>query len=292
MLGFATLPLSIGSTILTGIWIQQSGKPDSSYCGSRVTYQTFVPMKSYKKLSTEFYDLDKPQAPKETLAFLLEHLVSIQGPILEPMSGSGRILIPLLRAGINVEGFDASSDMLQACRLRCARDGITPVLYEGYLESIRLSKSYAVIFIPSGSFGLITDPNSVKGSLEQLFEWLTPSGKLIVEIETTVGQTAGLKEWASRSVVRPDGAHIVYRERGNYFPEEKINHILGEYQLIKDGQLLDKELEQLSIRYYELMEFSGLLSNAGFAVVDCRAPHGNSKATPADNGAIFVCRKS
>ena len=47
-------------------------------------------MDTYGKLCTEFYDLSKPEAPADALEFYLRHLDNTDGPVLEPMCGSGR----------------------------------------------------------------------------------------------------------------------------------------------------------------------------------------------------------
>lgn len=75
----------------------------------------------YKGLCTEFWDLDKPKPPAKEYAFFREYVAQSSGPILEPMCGTGRYLIPLLEEGFNVEGFDASSHMLHALRSKCAK---------------------------------------------------------------------------------------------------------------------------------------------------------------------------
>ena len=251
-----------------------------------------MPIKSYKKLCTEFYDLDKPSAPDDALSFVLEQLASIKGPVLEPMSGSGRFLSPLLQRGVKVEGVDPSPDMLKACRERCARENLSPVIYEGFLESMTLPRTYGLIFILSGSFGLITDQYLVVKSLEQIFKHLAAHGRLIVEIETPTGKVCGLQEWSSRSVDRPDGAQVVCRSQGNYAPHDKMNRVACEYQLIRDGQIVEDESEELSIRYYELQEFHDLLSNAGFSDILCVRPYGDTSANEEDEAAVFICRKA
>jgi hypothetical protein len=64
-------------------------------------------MNSYKTLCTEFYDIDKPNAPKEALNFYLHYVEQANGRILEPMSRSGRFLIPLLERQYDIDGLDA-----------------------------------------------------------------------------------------------------------------------------------------------------------------------------------------
>ena len=107
-------------------------------------------MESYGKLCTAYYDLDKPFAPSDALAFYQARAAQSSGPVLEPMCGSGRFLIPLLQAGIPIEGVDASREMLAACALRAAGLGLTPKLYEQALEKLSLPQRYSLAFIPVG----------------------------------------------------------------------------------------------------------------------------------------------
>ena len=80
----------------------------------------------YKTLCTQFYELDKPFAPKEALGWYLNHAKEANGPILEPMCGTGRFLLPLLEKGYSVTGFDYSPDMLEICRKKCEAQGLKP----------------------------------------------------------------------------------------------------------------------------------------------------------------------
>ena len=51
---------------------------------------------TYRKLCTEAYDLSKPEAHANTLAFYLARFAEAAEPVLEPMCGTGRYLIPFL----------------------------------------------------------------------------------------------------------------------------------------------------------------------------------------------------
>jgi len=44
-------------------------------------------------------------------------------PALDAGCGAGRLLIPWLRAGLDVDGCDASADMVALCRERARREG-------------------------------------------------------------------------------------------------------------------------------------------------------------------------
>ena len=92
---------------------------------------------SYRKLSTEFYDIDKPAPPPEALDFYRNYALQSSGRILEPMCGWGRFLLSLLAEGYAVEGVDASPDMARACRERGAQRGLDPTVYEQFLACRR-----------------------------------------------------------------------------------------------------------------------------------------------------------
>lgn len=68
---------------------------------------------TYGNLCTEVYELTKPVGGEyPDVPYFIQHLSEIDGRILEGMVGTERLLIPLLEAGLNVEGIDTSPDML------------------------------------------------------------------------------------------------------------------------------------------------------------------------------------
>jgi SAM-dependent methyltransferase len=123
----------------------------------------------YSSLSTEVYDIINAEAPVDALEFYLRRLETGEEPVLEPMCGSGRFLIPFLERGIDIDGIDASYFMLQKCRQRCEMKGLTPVLYEQFMQKLELPRRYGYIFIPAGSFCLITDEKDARESLKRLY---------------------------------------------------------------------------------------------------------------------------
>src|SRR4051812_297710 len=131
---------------------------------------------TYLPLCAEFYDLDKPHWPKDASNFYLQYCKQAKGAILEPMCGTGRFLLPLVQNGFDVHGFDASKFMLDRLRHKASQMDIQPQVWEGYLQDLDHDEKYDLIFIPSGSFGLILDLDSVKASLNRIHSSLTDQG--------------------------------------------------------------------------------------------------------------------
>jgi 2-polyprenyl-3-methyl-5-hydroxy-6-metoxy-1,4-benzoquinol methylase len=78
-------------------------------------------LNTYLDLCSLYYELDKPTAPQKALSFYMDFAKESKGPILEPMCGNGRFLIPILEAGFDIEGFDASLPMLNILKKKCVR---------------------------------------------------------------------------------------------------------------------------------------------------------------------------
>ncbi len=111
--------------------------------------------RSYLGLCTEFYDLTKPEAGLREIAFYEALIRASKEPVLEAMCGSGRLLIPLLKRGLVVDGVDNSSHMLKSCQKRCGEHSLQVQLYNQSLQTLSLPQKYDLIFIAIGSFQLI-----------------------------------------------------------------------------------------------------------------------------------------
>lgn len=88
------------------------------------------------------------------IPFYLELAKSIRGRVLEVGCGTGRILIPTARAGVQIDGLDFSPEFLVILRekLSCEAPEINAnvSLYEEDMRSFSLGKTYDLITIPFG----------------------------------------------------------------------------------------------------------------------------------------------
>lgn len=63
-----------------------------------------------------------PYRNRQDVTFFVEAAKESGGPVLEIGCGTGRVLIPTARAGIQVVGLDQSQHMLRVCRERLLRE--------------------------------------------------------------------------------------------------------------------------------------------------------------------------
>jgi SAM-dependent methyltransferase len=255
-------------------------------------------MSQYGKLSTEFYELDKPEAAPDAFDFYEAFAREAAGPIHEPMCGSGRFLLPLLGQGLDISGSDTSSNMLDACRRRAHRLGLSPELQQQALEHLTCPRAPSLIFIPSGSFGLLIDDAAVRAALARVHEVLAPGGTFLVEAELlqpTALENSGV--WGGRWVERPDGAKLILSWLSQYSGAPNVSTSVHRYELVKDGQLLAVEYDDFRVRSYTSAEFHALLRSAGFAGAEITTfpPYERAAARaaePSDEALVFCCRKS
>ena len=246
---------------------------------------------TYRQLCTQVYDLDKPGVPAKALQFYLRHLEVADGPVLEPMCGSGRFLVPFLERRIDIDGVDASPHMLRACRDKCERKGLKPNLYEQLLQDLSLPRRYGFIFIPVCSFGLLADGQEATHSLQRLYEHLAPGGKLVLEVETPRARGSYPGQWVGSWYERPDGANIVGSYLHRYEAESRIEQILARYELFVEGRLVETEVEEYTVRFYEQDEFRKLLEANDFMVVKVTGTYEDRDPSDEDKTLVFECRR-
>src|SRR3989304_7846922 len=66
----------------------------------------------------DLYDHVAPYRDRPDIAFFVEAASKAGSPVLELGCGTGRVLIPTARAGVDIVGLDLSPHMLAVCRQR------------------------------------------------------------------------------------------------------------------------------------------------------------------------------
>src|SRR5688572_23369871 len=119
-------------------------------------------------------------ADPEELACFRSFIEHDGHPALDLACGTGRLLLPLLRAGLDVDGCDLSPDMLALCRRRAARDGLAPRLYAQAMHALDVPRAYRTIFI-CGGFGLGGTRAQDAEALRRCHRHLAPGGTLVID---------------------------------------------------------------------------------------------------------------
>lgn len=253
------------------------------------TKNTGKTLDTYRNLCTEVYELSKPACPSDAYAFYKEYAKAANGPILEPMCGTGRFLLPLFEEGFNIHGFDASPSMLAKLHEKAKLKGLQPHVWQGLAGNLNRPEKYGLIFIPSGSFCLITDEEEVKLMLASFYKHLTDNGILLFEAET-LKAVPELGKWHGSVWPKPDGTSIILSQLATF--EAGICKIIGKYELIHDSKIIHTEIEEYKIRIYQENELIDILKTAGFnSIRMLKAFDFNQKPSENDESIVYECRK-
>lgn len=243
---------------------------------------------TYLSLCTQVYDLSKPTPPEDAYAFYRSYVTDSQGLILEPMCGTGRFLLPLLEEGFNVHGFDASEHMLKALQLKAKNKNLSPNVWQGFVQNLSSGERYSLIFIPSGSFGLITDLDSVTSALKVFFEHLTDDGVLVFEAETN-NTVPPLGVWRGSKWMQDDGKMILLSQCA--FLGNNICSSIGKYELVNNNAVIQNEIEEYKVRIYKPDELTEILKSVGFSKVrTIKAFDREAKPSNNDESIVYECR--
>ncbi|WP_332072044.1 class I SAM-dependent methyltransferase [Paenibacillus sp. GYB004] len=93
--------------------------------------------------------------------------------------GTGRLFLPYLDAGLDVDGVDCSKDMLDICRAKAERNGQSPVLYDQHMQNLDIPKKYMTIYIPAASFMLLSEREDAKNALKCIYAHLEQGGQTL-----------------------------------------------------------------------------------------------------------------
>jgi SAM-dependent methyltransferase len=245
----------------------------------------------YLSLCSEFFDLDKPHATPEEYAFFRHYITKSTGPILEPMCGTGRYLIPYLKEGFIIDGFDASPFMLNALYEKCKQKNLTPQVWEQFLESQATTKLYDLIFIPDSSFCLFLDPAHIKICLHKIYSLLQPGGTFVFDVETVYAIPAKTGLWQGKAYKKQNGTTII----SSTLPlgiENNIATVICRYELMEKTDIIKTEMEYFQIKLYYPTEMDALLKEVGFSHVRKIEAYDLSCAPSAqDYTIVYECIK-
>jgi SAM-dependent methyltransferase len=225
-------------------------------------------------------------------------------PALDVACGTGRLLVPYLRAGLDVDGCDVSADMVARCREKVEQQGLPATLFVQPMHELDPPRRYRTIYV-CGGFGLGSTREQDLEALLRFREHLEPGGTLLVDIEVPYADADLWPYWlkgARASLPEPtdrprklrrasDGSELGLRSRVVDLDPlaQRVTYEMRAEQW-RDGVLEAEETYELTINLYFKDEVLALLGRAGFSDVVVEGDHNGAAPTPDDDFLVFVAR--
>ncbi len=191
------------------------------------------------------------------------------GSALDVGCGTGRLLLSYLALDRDIEGVEASEDMVAICRRKAAEQRLNPVLYNQAMESLDLPRKYRTTIVPGGSFQLLTEPGKAHQALARFHAHLEQDGVLALSLDDPREELSDsdppgwrLKAKASRP---SDGAELRHYRLPEHIDRTKqLKTTRLRYDVVREGRIVEREEHTMRMRLYFEDEIRRLLTDAGF----------------------------
>jgi len=219
-------------------------------------------------LSPKLYDLVYADYVADIAAHV-EAAKAAGGPVLEVCCGSGRVLLPMLAAGVDADGLDAEPAMLAALRAKLAERPFKAGVFEGDMRDFTLPRRYAQILIAFNSFLHNLTQDDQLATLRCCREHLETEGALRLAVFHPAADK--LLELSGEGKVTKDSAiaggtdRLRVHDRTSDDRVEQIRRLTRRIERVSAaGEVLESHDVTFAIRYVYKPEMELLLRVAGF----------------------------
>jgi SAM-dependent methyltransferase len=224
----------------------------------------------------DLYDHVSPYRALTDVGFYVDAASESGGPVLELGCGTGRVLIPTARAGVEITGVDLSPGMLAVCRRSLAAEPAhvqsRVQLVHAPMTSFELGRSFRLVTIPFRPFQHLVTVEDQIACLDCIRRHLAPGGRLVFDLfnpslDAIVNNPIGIEGDPEPEFATSDGRRVVRRHRT--VAQDRFRQT-GQFELIYYVRHTDGRTERLvhafTMRYFFRFEVEHLLTRAGFYV--------------------------
>jgi len=224
----------------------------------------------------DLYDHVPLYATRTDVAFFVEAAKAAGSPVLEIGCGTGRVLIPVARAGVRIVGLDASASMLAECRHHLEKEPADVrarvELTQGDMRTFSLAQKFTLATIPFRPFQHLLTITDQLACLENIRRHLVPGGRLILDlfnpsIDWLANRSIGEEVPDGDPFSTPDGRRV--RRMSQTVKHDRfaqVNDIELIYYITHPDGREERLVHAFQMRYLWPYEAAHLLVRAGFSV--------------------------
>jgi ubiquinone/menaquinone biosynthesis C-methylase UbiE len=193
-----------------------------------------------------------------------------KGPVLDIACGTGRILLPCLQAGADIDGLDLSEGMLKTLRKKATALHLEPRLYTADMSDFRLPRRYALIMITFNAFIHNLTQEAQIRCLELCRQHLIPGGALAFDTFFPglgiLGSAENTRALEIETRHPQTGLPLRLYDTRSFNRVEQIQRSVNEVEMLDaDGSTKIIHRSEFRVRWTYKAEMALLMRIAGFA---------------------------
>jgi SAM-dependent methyltransferase len=219
----------------------------------------------------DLYDLEH-MSYDDDVEFYGSFIEATGDPVLELACGSGRLLVPIAKAGYRVTGLDQSIAMLARAESLLEREGLSAkvTLHEASMQEASSAPGgpFGVAIIALNSLMHLTTRSEQRACLRSIHAALDPRGQLLIDILNPAPETLrGFDHSHSHDGHwhRPDGVRVDKFSSRRVLPSTQRIETELWYDLTAPDGSLKRVATSYAMRYIHRAELELMLELAGFA---------------------------
>jgi SAM-dependent methyltransferase len=255
-----------------------------------------------------FYDEDLAEDPGD-LDLYLASARRTGGPILELAVGTGRLAVPLARAGFAVTGVDRDPAMLERARERAtlaslpprsgtgsrgAQDRASLELVEGDIVGLdlRAAGSFRLAYLALGSLLLLPSRAAQRAAFEAMFHHLGPGGLAVVDVwlpdADDLARYDGRLGLEATRVDPQTGRVVTKLSSAQHDPASQVVTLTTIYEEGRQGDPVVRWLRTDRLRLVSADEVVGLAEGAGLDVEQVAGGYDLQPIGPGSDRVVLV----
>lgn len=236
----------------------------------------------------QFYDLEFADR-RHDADFFIEQAKRASGPVLEVACGTGRITLPIARAGVDIAGLDIMRSMLDLARQKSQAEALDVTWLEQDCRAIRSEQRFALIFSATNAMQHLHDLDSINAFLSSARSVLAPGGTLILDVfNPDLGKLARSADtrYPHKVMVDAEGREVRIEAASCYDTASQI--LRFELYYLRNGELI--RTKKVSMRCFFPEELQALCRLNGLDIVQRFGDYDASPFRSNSPKQILFCR--
>ena len=222
-------------------------------------------------------------------------------PVLEIGCGTGRVLIPTARAGIEIVGLDLSPSMLAICRAFIKQEPAEVrsriELVEGDMRAFDCGRTFKLITLPFRPFQHLVSVEDQLACLSGICRHLVTGGRLILDLFNpsleALTQPTGEESPPEPEFTTPDGRRVTRRSRiASRDLANQVSQVEIIYYVTHPDGHAERLVQAVAMRYLFRFEAEHLLARAGFEVEQVYSGYDKSGFGSSYPGELILVAKN